>query len=230
MILSVKPFEIHDGDGIRTTLFFKGCPLRCKWCHNPESLSPRRELLYDADLCTHCLACTSLCKANREINGSHTFHRSLCTACGRCRGVCPHGALEPVGEERSAASLAEELLRDELFMKASGGGVTFSGGEPLLQIDLCVELAKLLKARGINLAIDTCGHVSRSAIDAILPYADTFLFDVKAVNEEVHRACTGVSNRLILENLRYLDSIGASIEIRYPFVPGENDGEAEVGS
>ena len=227
MIFAIKPFEIHDGDGIRTTVFFKGCPLRCKWCHNPESFSFQTEILYDADLCRHCLACTSLCNANLAKDGTHVFARENCTACGMCEPHCPHRAFEIVGKEMSAEEIAAEVLRDEIFLKESGGGVTFSGGEPLAQVDLCVNVAKILKERGLHLAIDTCGAVPRDAIEKILPYADAFLFDLKAIDEEVHRFCTGTSNRQILDNLLYLDSLGIPIEIRYPYVPTMNDQEVE---
>ena len=227
MIFAIKPFEIHDGDGIRTTVFFKGCPLRCKWCHNPESFSFQTEILYDADLCRHCLACTSLCNANLAKDGTHVYARENCTVCGMCEPHCPHRAFEIVGKEMSAEEIAAEVLRDEIFLKESGGGVTFSGGEPLAQVDLCVNVAKILKERGLHLAIDTCGAVPRDAIEKILPYTDTFLFDLKAIDEEVHRFCTGKSNRQILDNLLYLDSLGIPIEIRYPYVPTMNDKEVE---
>ncbi|MBQ9760566.1 MAG: glycyl-radical enzyme activating protein [Clostridia bacterium] len=227
MIFAIKPFEIHDGDGIRTTVFFKGCPLRCQWCHNPESWSPKKELLFDAELCRDCLKCVSLCDAHIQSGTSHLFERKNCTACEKCVSVCPSGALEIAGMELSAEEIAEEALKDELFMKGSGGGVTFSGGEPLMQVDLCVDVARRIKARGVNLAIDTCGAVPRSAIDQILPFVDTFLFDIKAIDEQTHVACTGVSNKQILENLRYVDSLGIPIEIRYPYVPTMNDMEDE---
>lgn len=226
MIFAVKPFEVHDGDGIRTTVFFKGCPLRCKWCHNPESFSAKREILYDPTACVHCLKCTTLCPANREEGGRHLFDRVACTACAVCEGVCSANALELVGRDPTPAALAEEILRDATFMQASGGGVTFSGGEPLLQIDFCVELAKLLKREGINLAVGTAAYVNREVLDRIIPYVDTFLFDVKAIDEDVHLRCTGVSNRTILDNIRYVDSLGIPMEIRYPYVPTYNDGEA----
>jgi pyruvate formate lyase activating enzyme len=174
VIFAIKPFEIHDGDGIRTTVFFNGCPLRCKWCHNPECW-----------------------------------------------------VTEPRDLPSTAEEIAKEVLKDEIFMKGSGGGVTFSGGEPLLQVDFCVDIAKIIKSREVNLAVDTCGAVSRSAIDKILPYTDTFLYDIKAIDENVHIACTGYSNQQILENLLYIDSVGKPVEIRYPYVPTMNDGEVE---
>ena len=226
-IISFKRFEIHDGDGIRTTLFFKGCPLRCKWCHNPESFSPKTEILFDKVVCKHCMRCTALCSANVLQNSEHVFLREYCTMCGKCEQMCPARAFEIVGITISADEIALELLKDEIFMKNSGGGVTFSGGEPLLQPELCVAIAKLLKQNDVNIAIDTCGAVSREAIDQVLPYTDTFLFDIKAIDEGVHIACTGVSNKQILENIRYVDQMGIPLEIRYPYIPTMNDGEWE---
>lgn len=223
MIFAIKPFEIHDGDGIRTTVFFKGCPLRCKWCHNPESFSMKPEILYDATRCKNCLRCTSLCEANTAVDGKHIFNKDLCTLCGKCD--CD--ALELCGKEYDMATLTEELLKDSLFFKASGGGVTFSGGEPLLQPTLCTDLAKALKKLGVSVALDTCGCVPRENLEQVLPYVDQILFDIKAIDEQVHIACTGASNKQILENLRYIDTKNIPVEIRYPYVPTMNDGEAE---
>jgi pyruvate formate lyase activating enzyme len=227
MIFAIKPFEIHDGDGIRTTIFFKGCPLRCQWCHNPESFSFQKDILFDVERCEHCLRCTDLCSANPIQYGKHVFVRTNCIFCGKCESICPQKAFEISGLEMTAEEIAQQALKDELFMKSSGGGVTFSGGEPLMQVDLCIQIARLLKERDIHIAIDTCGYVNRQAIDAILPYADTFLFDIKAIDEDVHIACTGVSNRIILENIKYVDSLGIPIEIRYPYVPTMNDDQVE---
>lgn len=227
MIFAIKPFEIHDGDGIRTTVFFKGCPLRCKWCHNPESFSSSKSIYFDGDLCKNCMKCTEICSANSVKDGKHIFDRKKCVICGKCENVCSVRALELVGEELTAKEIVSKVLKDEIFIKGSGGGVTFSGGEPLVQADLCVEIAKILKAHDINLAVDTSGYVKREALDKIIPYTDTFLFDIKAINEDIHISCTGVSNKIILENIKYVDSLGIPIEIRYPFVPTMNDGEAE---
>ena len=226
MIFAIKPFEIHDGDGIRTTVFFKGCPLRCKWCHNPESISFSKELLFDSTLCQNCLQCVGICTANREKDGRHLFLQQDCNACGDCESICPHKAFATAGLAMTAEEIAEEALRDEVFMKGSGGGVTFSGGEPLVQVELCVAIAKLLKQRGIHLAIDTCGFVPRAALDSIISYTNTFLFDIKAIDPAVHKACTGVSNEQILQNIQYVDRLGIPIEIRYPYVPTMNDREA----
>lgn len=227
MIFAIKPFEIHDGDGIRTTVFFKGCPLRCKWCHNPESFTLQKQMLYNEKSCVNCMKCTELCGANISVANAHTFVRESCDMCGKCIGTCPKDAFEISGVDMTAREIADEVLKDEMFFKGSGGGATFSGGEPLMQIELCVETAKLLKERGINIAIDTSGFVSTETLDRIIPYTDTFLFDIKAIDEDVHIKCTGVSNKKILENIRYVDSLGIPMEIRYPYVPSMNDGEAE---
>lgn len=228
MIFAIKPFEIHDGDGIRTTIFFKGCPLRCKWCHNPESFSYKKEMMYDAELCVSCMRCTSLCSANKIKDEKHIYVREDCVLCGKCEDICPKEAFEISGKEFDAQEIANTVLRDEMFMKGSGGGVTFSGGEPLMQVDLCVEIARLLKERDINIAVDTSGFVSREALYKMIPYTDTFLFDIKAIDEDVHLFCTGVSNKQILENIKYVDSLGIPMEIRYPYVPTMNDSEAEA--
>lgn len=227
MIFATKPFEIHDGDGIRTTVFFKGCPLRCKWCHNPESFAFKKQIMYDEGVCKNCHKCVGLCEANIAVDGKHVFLRDKCVRCGKCVAVCPAEAFDVSGYDITPEALVEELLRDELIMKGSGGGVTFSGGEPLMQVDFCVKVAKLLKEHGINIAIDTSAFVAREAIDKIIPFADMFLFDIKAIDEDVHFACTGVYNKQILENIKYVDSLGIPMEIRYPYVPTMNDGEVE---
>ena len=227
MIFAIKPFEIHDGDGIRTTVFFKGCPLRCKWCHNPESFSFEKEILVNSELCKNCGACTSLCNANIIQDGKHFFVKDNCTLCGKCENICPAGAFEIAGKDMTVEQIANEVLRDELFMKSSGGGVTFSGGEPLMQAELCVDIARILKEHDINIAVDTSGFVKRDVINKIIPYTDTLLFDIKAIDEDVHIACTGVSNKLILENIKYVNSLGIPMEIRYPYIPTMNDDQAE---
>jgi len=227
MIFAIKPFEIHDGDGIRTTVFFKGCPLRCKWCHNPESFSFEKEILFDKTVCGNCMRCTKICEANVIKDEKHIFIKEKCTLCGKCEDICPNNAFEISGKTSSAEEITKEVLKDEIFMKGSGGGVTFSGGEPLMQVDFCVEIAKLLKEHDINIAVDTSGFVNRVAFDKIIPYTDTFLFDIKAINEDIHTKCTGVSNKQILENIKYIDSLGIPMEIRYPYIPTMNDGETE---
>ena len=227
MIFAIKPFEIHDGDGIRTTVFFKGCPLSCKWCHNPESLSFRKEIFYETDRCAHCLKCTSVCSANTVFDGKHVFLRESCNLCGDCESVCPNNVFEIQGRDMSVREIVDKVLEDRIFLVGSGGGVTLSGGECLAQPDMAIELLQAFKAEGINTAVDTCGYVPREVIERVIPYTDTFLYDIKAIDEDVHVRCTGRSNRLILDNLLYIDSQGVPIEIRIPFVPGYNDGEID---
>ena len=227
MIFAIKPFEIHDGEGIRTTVFLKGCPLRCMWCHNPESLSFEREIMYSASECINCGKCTALCDANIIVEGRHVFMRDKCTLCGKCEKVCPREAFSVQGRDASVSEITERVLEDKMFLVGSGGGVTLSGGECLAQADFSRELLIAFKNAGLNTAVDTSGYATREAIDKILPYTDTFLYDIKAIDEEVHKKCTGRSNKTILENLRYIDSCSKAIEIRVPYVPGYNDKEMD---
>ena len=206
IIFEIKRFAVHDGDGIRTTVFFKGCPLRCVWCHNPEGLV-------------------------KEPQRARYAHK--CVGCGECQkdGFTSENCLGEsritYGREITVDELLPLLLEDKEFYENSGGGVTLSGGECLMQADFCAELLKRLKENGIHTAVDTCGFVSRRALDRVLPYTDVFLYDVKAFDEDVHIRCTGQSNKPILENLKYLDSQGKDIEIRIPFVPAYNSDQIE---
>ncbi|MBQ7010974.1 MAG: glycyl-radical enzyme activating protein [Clostridia bacterium] len=226
-IFEIKRFAVHDGDGIRTTVFFKGCSLKCVWCHNPEGLGASPQLGYYEHKCTGCGECAAVCPANahRTESGIHVFDREKCIACGRCAVVCTNGALSFYGKEVTVEELLSLLLEDREFYEESDGGVTLSGGECLMQADFCAELLKRLKEHGIHTAVDTCGFVSRETLDRVIPFTDVFLYDIKAYDEEVHKKCTGVSNRRILDNLAYLDSVGKSVEIRIPYVPDHNDAE-----
>ena len=228
-IFEIKRFAVHDGDGIRTTVFFKGCPLKCVWCHNPEGLSPQAELAYFAHKCIHCGECLLTCQmgAHTLVDGVHHFHRNRCIACGRCADVCLGNALAFYGKEYTVEELLPILLKDKEFYKNSGGGVTLSGGECLLQANFCAALLKALKENGIHTAVDTCGMVSRESIDKVLSYTDVFLYDVKGFDSTTHLRCTGQGNEVIFDNLRYLDEQGAAVEIRIPYVPDFNDKEME---
>ena len=208
MISGIKRMEIHDGDGLRTTVFFKGCPLRCVWCHNPESLSFEKQAAFFKSKCISC----GICKNERNEEAAQR---------------CPVSAIEVYGREYEVEELFEVLLSDELFFKNSGGGITLSGGECLAQPDFCIALAKLLHERGISVYVDTCGYVKRETFEKIIPYTDKFLYDIKAIDATVHEKCTGRQNRLILDNLKYLCNKGCKIEIRYPLVKGYNDLECE---
>lgn len=211
VISGIKRMEIHDGDGLRTTVFFKGCPLRCLWCHNPESLSFARQIAFWRHKCISCGTCAG---ARNEQAAAH----------------CPVNAMEVFGHEYTVEELAGILMQDAPFFQY-GGGITLSGGECLAQPEFAVSLAKRLHSEGISVYIDTCGFVKRETLAAILPYTDTFLYDLKAVDAETHKRCTGQDNRLILENLQFLSSAGGRIEIRYPLVMGYNDSEcAAIGA
>ena len=229
-IFEIKRFAVHDGDGIRTTVFFKGCPLRCRWCHNPEGISAKPELAFYEHKCIGCGECVSVCpsSAHRIEDGKHVFDRSLCVGCGKCAELCIGEALTLYGKEMSVDEVLSVLLEDREFYENSGGGVTLSGGECLIYDDFCRELLKRLKEEGIHTAADTCGFVSRVALDKVIPYTDIFLYDVKAYDRDVHISCTSKSNNNILENLKYLEAHGKSVEIRIPYVPEYNDTEIEA--
>ena len=226
-IFEIKRFAVHDGDGIRTTVFLKGCPLKCVWCHNPEGIFMKPSLAYYAHKCIGCGGCVNVClqNAHKMTENEHIFERESCIGCGACESACLGEALTLYGRKTSVEELLPKLLEDKEFYENSGGGVTLSGGECLLQADFCAALLKALKENGIHTAADTCGFVSREAFDKVIPYTDVFLYDIKAIDPAVHKRCTGVENSLILENLRYLDSFGKKTEIRIPYVPRYNDGE-----
>ena len=228
-IFEIKRFAVHDGDGIRTTVFFKGCPLRCVWCHNPEGISAKSELGFYLHKCTLCGECARVCPegVHKFEDGRHTLDRAKCTACGKCAEACFAGALTLYGKDMTVDELLPILLEDADFYKSSKGGVTLSGGECLLWADFCAELLKKLCENGIHTAVDTCGDVPREALDKVIPYTDVFLYDVKAFDSSLHEAVAGRPNGRIIENLRYLDSVGAPCEIRIPYVPGVNGGELE---
>ena len=206
-IFEIKRFAVHDGDGIRTTVFLKGCPLRCVWCHNPEGLSREPQIARYAHKCIECGAC-------------------------RKEGFTPEDCLGEAtvlyGKDMWVEELIPILLEDRDFYEASGGGVTLSGGECLLHAEFCASLLRQLKSLGIHTAVDTCGFVPRESLDTVMPYTDLFLYDLKAYDEEVHLRCTGRSNRIILENLQYLDACKKAVEIRIPYVPDYNDHEMEA--
>ena len=208
IISGIKRMEIHDGDGFRTTVFFKGCPLKCIWCHNPESISFASEVAYFKNKCIGCGMCEGKCD-------SHAAE------------ICPTEAKLLYGIEYEADELVVELMRDKPFFDNGGGGVTMSGGECLWQSEFAVEVARKLYEYGVSVYVDTCGYVKREVLKAILPYTDRFLYDIKAIDPHLHQELTGVDNALILDNLKYLYEQGADIEIRYPLVVGKNDGECE---
>lgn len=228
-VFEIKRFAIHDGDGIRTTVFFKGCPLKCVWCHNPEGISPKAEIGYYAHKCKNCGECVSVCpeKCHKIENGIHAFDREKCIACGKCQDVCLGDALKLYGKEMTSDELFDIVSEDKLFYEQSGGGVTLSGGECLMQSDFCAELLLKLKSVGISTAVDTSGFVTKRAIDTVFPFTDIFLYDIKAFDSDVHKKATACPNEIILENLAYINSLGGKAEIRIPYVPEFNAGEIE---
>lgn len=225
-IFDIQRFSIHDGPGIRTTVFLKGCPLRCLWCHNPESISPEPLLSFVADKCISCGDCVDVCPNQAHLMNEqqqHVFTREKCDACGECANVCPSGALEIVGKDISYEEVLEQVLRDRPFYEVSGGGVTLSGGEPLLQIDFAEALLAGTKKAAVHTAVETAGHVVFSRIERVMPYTDLFLFDLKETNNGRHKQFTGVPNTRILENLNALHDAGATVIVRLPIIPDLND-------
>jgi len=226
MIMDVKRMAVHDGPGIRTTLFLKGCPLRCIWCHNPEGIGRAPQLAYYEHKCISCGECASVCVQSAHImdQTGHHLDRSKCAACGKCESVCLGDALKHYGRTVNVQEALAIALEDRAFY-GKEGGLTLSGGEPLLQAEFVRELLQAAKAEGLHTAVDTCGCVPWSAYESVLPYADMFLYDIKHIDPAQHRLLTGCTNELILDNLRRLSDSGARIEIRMPLVPGCNDDE-----
>ncbi|MBE6767864.1 MAG: glycyl-radical enzyme activating protein [Ruminococcaceae bacterium] len=224
-VFDIQRFSLHDGPGIRTTVFLKGCPLQCRWCHNPESKRRSSELLFDQRKCLLCGACTATCPTHAHALGAkeHTVDRARCVGCGACAAVCPTGCLELVGTERTVDEVLREVMRDAVFYQNSGGGITLSGGEPLLQFDFTYSLLAAAKARGLHTCLETCGFADAEKLRRIAPLVDIFLYDYKESDRERHRAYTGVYNEQILANLAMLDETGCSIILRCPIIPTLND-------
>jgi len=224
-IADISRFATHDGPGIRTTVFLKGCPLSCAWCHNPETVSPTPEIGYVVRKCVGCGECVRTCPkgAHRMEDGRHVFDRALCIACGACADVCLGEALRLYGREMTVNEVLAIVLKDRAFYEQTGGGLTLSGGEPLLQTEFCAELLAISKREHVHTAVDTCGAVPWEAFERVLPLTDLFLFDLKHTDPVLHERYTGADNTQILANLRRLSASGASIEIRIPVIPGVND-------
>jgi pyruvate formate lyase activating enzyme len=232
LIFDIKRFAVHDGPGIRTTVFFKGCPLHCSWCHNPESQSPTPEMMVRANRCVRCGACFDVCEQGAVYRQelSYATDSARCTLCGACEEVCYAGAREIVGREMTQAQVMAEIERDIPFYDESGGGVTFSGGEPLMQPDFLSALLQACRCASIHTALDTCGFAPWQTLDLVREHIDLFLYDLKLMDAARHRQHTGVSNRSILHNLEALSRAGHAIELRVPLLPGLNDDEENLSA
>ncbi len=225
LITSIQKYSIHDGDGIRTTVFFKGCPLKCVWCHNPETQNYRKQPFYDKEKCIGCRSCEMACPqhAIHAEGGKVVTDPKLCTACGICTDYCNQNLREIVGKEYTIDELVKELKKDEMFYEQSGGGVTLSGGEVMAQdMDYIEALCKRLYRMGITVTIDTCGYAPYESFERILPYVDTFLYDIKTMDNEIHKKYIGTGNEQILSNLERLNEDGARIYIRIPTIKEVN--------
>jgi len=229
-ISNIQRFSLDDGPGVRTTVFFKGCNLRCIWCHNPECISLNSEIQLYRDKCTGCGQCLNVCAkhAIQLIDDRITINRDLCIQCGQCVDACLHAAITKIGNERTVEEIVEAIEKDRIFYKKAGG-VTFSGGEPLLQPRFLKALLLECKERNLNTAVDTAGNVGWEIFEEIIPYTDLFLFDVKLFSDSKHQKATGVRNAVILKNLRKLAELNQSdIWVRIPIIPSINDNISEM--
>ncbi len=231
VIFNIQRYSIQDGPGIRTTVFVKGCPLRCLWCSNPESQHTGPEVAHRDSLCTACGRCQAVCpeEAITVQAKSISIDRKRCTNCGQCVAVCTPGALFTYGQTHSVREVFEQVSRDREFYNSSGGGVTVSGGEPLLQPEFVAALFQLCQDRGIETCIETSGCASSQALEKVLPYTSLVLLDLKLADPLTHQKWTGQSNQMILENLRQVVARGVPVILRLPLIPGINDTEEELG-
>lgn len=225
VITNIQRFSVHDGPGIRTTVFFKGCNLRCAWCHNPETLEMRPQLQYFAHKCVLCGACGGACPhgLHRFEDGVHLFDRAECVSCGKCEAVCMYDAIKTAGREVSADDVVDIVKRDIAYYRNSGGGMTLSGGEPLLQPAFAAELLHKARALGIHTALDTAANVDFTVLEPMLSDISLVLLDLKCMDSDTHRRFTGVANDRILATARELLRSGVPVEVRIPVVSGVND-------
>lgn len=219
IIFNIQKYSIHDGPGIRTTVFLKGCPLSCWWCHNPESQNFKEEMLFYEKRCIGCGACVEECRKHGVEDPSECFESAE---------VCYSNAREIAGKRKTVSEVLEEIEKDRVFYESSGGGVTFSGGEPLAQPQFIMHLLKKCKEKNFHTTVDTCGYASLEILNEAANYTDLFLYDLKGMNEKKHIEHTGVSNQLILSNLRFLGSLGKRVFVRVPVIPGLNDSDEEL--
>ncbi len=229
-IINIQKYSIHDGPGIRTTVFLKGCPLNCWWCHNPESQNKGNEIMFFKERCIGCGSCLKRCpsKAIDLVDGYPVVNEVNCTLCGKCSDFCPSNARELVGKNITVKNLMKEIIKDEVFYEESDGGVTFSGGEPLMHADYLSDVLKICKDKGIHTTVDTSGYIDWNQFEKIVDKVDLFLFDIKHMNNEKHIKYMGVGNVVILENLKKLSQRGSNIYIRLPLIAGINDEDENI--
>lgn len=228
LVFDIRKYSIHDGPGLRTTVHLKGCPLACWWCHNPESLSMAPEVLFRPERCIGCGRCRGVCSEGAIVSSDAglSYDPALCSGCGACAEICPADARELCGRRMTVESLMDELRKDEIFFR--NGGVTFSGGEPLLQPEFLLAALEACGQEGYHRVVDTCGFVRSESLLAAAKNTDLFLYDLKHMDSEKHKLYTGAGNEVILENLVRLSETGASVNIRFPFIPGLNSDDANV--
>ncbi len=230
-VFDIKRYSIHDGPGIRTTVFLKGCGLHCLWCHNPESIDPGPELMHWPARCTRCYACVRACPLaalSKDPSGAVVIDRARCDLCGRCAAACLYDAMQIVGREMTVEDVLAEVEKDRIFYEQSGGGVTLSGGDPLVQADFAAALLDACRSRGIRTALDTAGRSSNGVLDRLAAKSDLVLYDLKCMDETRHREFTGASNAPILENVKALVAAGREVWVRVPLVQGVNDDEDNI--
>jgi pyruvate formate lyase activating enzyme len=225
LVFNIQRYSLQDGPGIRTTVFLKGCPLSCSWCQNPESRSPEPQVIVIDGRCVRCGACD---RARDDAHAREGIAPGVCIRCGACVEACPTGARQLVGRRMTVEEVLVEIESDRLFHEESGGGVTFSGGEPLLQGEFLIALLDACRARGVHTAVDTCGQASLETVLRVAARADLFLYDLKVIDDDRHRSLTGVSNRSILMNLEALARAHPDVRIRVPVVPGITDGAEQI--
>jgi pyruvate formate lyase activating enzyme len=225
LVFNIQRFSVHDGPGIRTTVFLKGCPLRCKWCHNPESISAEPELILRKDRCIRCGDCYAFCKnhAVQHVDDGFETLRDVCIDCGECVEICSAEARGLAGKEMTTEEVIAEIEKDIVFYDQSGGGASFSGGEPLLQHDFLVSLLVACKRKNIHTVVDTAGVTTSAIIEKVSAHVDLFLFDLKTLDDERHKEFAGASNVQILNNLRRLSELKKQVVVRIPVIPGFND-------
>jgi pyruvate formate lyase activating enzyme len=231
MIFDIKRYAIHDGPGIRTTVFFKGCPLACPWCHNPEGVSSSPQLMWWPRRCLACGDCSEACseEAISFAEGDLEVDRARCTKCGECAAVCCSHALQVIGRTMTPGQVMEVLEKDRVFYEESGGGVTFSGGEPLMQQEFLHDILRTCRQHGIHTVVDTSGYTEPDTLLRVSDDVDMFLYDLKIMNDDAHKKYTGVSNEPILENLRLLSEHGSEAVVRLSLIPNVNDDVGNIG-